>query len=248
MNIAFNAVKSAIQTVIPNVLITTSELIGISQSIGSKIINYTIIPEDLASIPTVPELIIFELTEQYKDRYDFAKFYDSVVDDWSPLNIIKHEKNTNFPLNGDLITCVLSEVDPILLTTIDENIAGGIKTLISFSLNELIYSTWEYIPVSSSLGTRMANNASGMKIDFVVKTKEDNGRVNIDNYVDIIISTCFKNYMSFKIKDESTPTPLTIGNFKILNRPYVTKNQAEGSNIQSRTVTILGYYMVNYKN
>lgn len=255
MNLAANAVITQIKAIIPTVLTTENELIGISQSITTKITTTEIVPEVIGVpatlIPPAPEIIAqpakikFTLSEKYKDKYDLTK-YVGLINDWSSITIILHEANAN-PLLGDIITCLKSAVAKELWDNTDVNY--DIPVDISFSLNDLIYATWEYYPISSSLGSRVIAMPQAIKIDFTIKTKYDENRLRIDAYIDSIIAKCYTNYMSFLIRSDNTNLSLPIiGNLKVLGKPYITKNQSEGTNIQSRTISIIGFYNTNFKN
>ena len=255
MNLAADAVTTQIKATIPTVLITSSELIGISQAITTKItvteiVNaITYVPA--GTNPVTPEILAqpakfkITLSDKYKNKYDLTK-YVGLVNNWVKITIILHEINSN-PSLGDVITCLKANVAKEIWD--DTDINYDIPVDISFTLDNLIYTTWEYYPTSASLGSRMLAIAQAIKIDFTVKTKNDDTRLRIDSYVDSIVDKCYTNNMSFGIRTDNTNLSLPIiGNLRVLGKPYVNKNQSEGANIQSRTVSIIGYYNINYKN
>lgn len=232
MNLAFESVKDIISRELPEILFTTEENTSMSAPITISSIAITSTGID----PIYGEYVEFLISDnrgRLLDNYNLT-YYEGNINSVNTVKVISHV----LVGNDDYIKCI--------------NVASFIKdgTVpiedITFDLKNEVYCEWEYIPVSTSLGIRAHSYAEGIKIDFMVKTKEDENKSRIDSYVDKIRNKFMSSLMTLPIMSKDT-IPIRIGTFKTLDKPHVRKNYREGSNIQMRTISVIGSYMINYK-
>lgn len=230
MRLVFDSIVKNIETAFPNMYVYTDNSINLTETIPCTILA----KEGTGTTPSGDAYIIYRISDgssiKFKNK-DVNLVQRSInLNGYNDVTVIEHTIDTGL---GDLIKCIYvadvisDDTDPATTCTVE--------------FKDVIFMNWEYLvlPYQSQLHSFM----QGLQILISIKTKNDNTRDRIDEYVFLMLKHIFSNKKMFKIYDS---TNNFLGYFSLLINPSVQTTYNEKENIQVKSIVLTGQYNINY--